>query len=187
MKRWIPPKPEWVGERVDDILRELGEAVTRAEVMGMVKRMTFGMLRWSRKMRKAEADHARRIDDHFAEIEPLLADPDAPRFNRFIYSALAWVTGLIREACQRQMQFRPKGGRDIDSLKRECANCALYLTEKAGRPVSGSAWTTFPTVTALLFEAVTGERNASVKRACEDVLRKRRRLLKIGPKVISKK
>jgi hypothetical protein len=153
----------------------LPENAIRAEVKDLVKRTAAGEWRWGREVRKAEADYARSIDDHFAEIEPMLADPRAPRFNRFIYSALAWVTGLIRAACQRQMQFQPEGHREIDQLKRDCASSVFYLIQKfSRRKISSSPESTFLVCTALMYEAVMGEPLANVKRACYDVLRKRR-------------
>jgi hypothetical protein len=192
MKRTIPPEPEparSLDEIVDDIVRELGDVpAARAEVRGLILRMAVGEARWDRVQRKKEADHAQRIDDHFAEIEPMLADPLAPRFNRQIYSTLARVTGVIREVCQEQMKVRPRDGREVDQLKRDCANAALHLMQKFSRhKISGTAGSSFPVVAMLLFEAVSDQPDADMKRATEHVLRKRHRLLKIGAKVISQK
>jgi hypothetical protein len=134
----------------------------------------MGAARWDRKERKAEADCAQGIDELLTDLESRLADPLAPRFNKRFLSELGRLTAVIREACRRQMLFRPKGGREIDQMKRDSANAVFYLMEKAHRPISGSAETTFPVVTMLLFEAVTGKPEANVKRACEYVLRRRR-------------
>jgi hypothetical protein len=188
MRRVISTAPEPTRERdeiVDDIVRELGgargeslilpEAAVRAEIMRSVSRMTAGARRWSREQRKAEADHAQSIDDLLAELELKLADPLAPRFNKQIFSAMGRLTAVIREMCQKQTLFRPKGGREVDQLKRDCASSAFHLMQKFSRhKISGSAQTSYPVIAALLFEAVTGEREANVKRACEHVLRRRR-------------
>jgi hypothetical protein len=168
-------------EIIADIVLELGdvrgeslilsEADTRAEAMALVSRLTAGARKWSREQRMAEANHAQSIDGLLAELESRLADPLAPRFNAQLISGI----GRMRELCRRQMLFRPKGGREVDHMKRGCARSALYLMQRfSRRPISGSAETSFPVVTMLLFEAVTGERDANCKRAYEYVLRERR-------------
>jgi hypothetical protein len=181
MEQAISTAPEPTRSRdeiVDDIVRELGDARgesltendIRAEVMSLVSRLTAGARKGSREQRRAEADHAQSIDGLLAELELRLADPLAPRFNKQLISAI----GQMREACRRQMLFRPKGGREVDHLKRFCASSAFYLMQKLRRTISGSAETSFPVVTALLYEAASGERDANCKRAYEHVLRHRR-------------
>jgi hypothetical protein len=168
-------------EIVDEIVRELGdplgkslilpENAVRDEVISFVGRLTAGARKGSREQRMAEADHAQSIDGLLAQLESKLAHPLAPRFNKQLLSAI----GRMQEACQRQRLFRPKGGREIDHLKRYCARSTLFLMQKISRrPISGSAETSFPVVTALLHEAVTGERDANCKRACDWVLRHHR-------------
>jgi hypothetical protein len=78
----------------------------------------------------------------------------------------------MREACRIRMLFRPKSGRGTSSMKRSCAGSALHLMQWfSRRPNSGSAETSFPVITALLYETVTGEHDASCKRACDWTLR----------------
>jgi hypothetical protein len=68
--------------------------------------------------------------------------------------------------------FRPKGGQKVNDMKRSCAGVALGLMRNySRRPISGSAETAYPVITALLYEAVTGEREANTKRACDWIIR----------------
>ena len=184
MGRAISTAPEPTRSReeiVDDIMREFGgargeslilsEADTRTGVLSFVTRLTAGARKWSREYRKAEADCAQGIDDLLTELESKLKDPLAPRFNAQVISTI----GSMRESCQAQMQFRPKDGREFDHLKHYCARSARHLMQSfSRRKISGSAETSFPVVTALLFESTTGKRDANVKRACDATLRHRR-------------
>ena len=172
-----PEPTRSLDEIVDDIVLEFGdlilpEATTRAEVMSLVSRLDAGARKGSREQRRAEVDHAQSIDGLLAELELRLADPLAPRFNKRLISGI----GQMREACQRiQMLFQPKGGREVNHVKRLCASSAFYLMQMfSRRPISGSAGNPFPAVTELLFEAVTGEPDANCKRACDAILRRRR-------------
>jgi hypothetical protein len=123
---------------------------------------------WSREERMAEAEYAENLDAQLAELESRLKNPLAPKPNVQIVSGIK----QMRAACRAQMLLRPKGGRAVDRMKRSCAGSALCLMQRfSRRPIAGSAETAFPVITALLFEAVTGEQEASCKRACDHILR----------------
>jgi hypothetical protein len=172
---------EVVGGIVAAIVRELGgptgrslilpEAATRAKVMSRVRRLIFGEEKGSREQRRTAADIARSIDTLLDQLEPLLEHPLAPHASK---RGIPWIAQM-RNACRAEMQSRPKGGREVDHLKRYCAHHALHLMETlSSRKPSGSAESPFLVITALLFEATTGRRNASCRRACEYVIRHRR-------------
>jgi hypothetical protein len=123
---------------------------------------------WSREQRMAEAHYAESLDGLLAELESRLTHPLAPTPDAQIISGLK----RMRAACRTQMLFRPKSGRGVSRMKRGCAGSALHLMQRfSRRPIAGSAETAFPVITALLFEAVTGEQEASCKRACDHILR----------------
>jgi hypothetical protein len=57
-------------------------------------------------------------------------------------------------------------------MKRSCAGSAFHLMQTfSRRPIAGSAESSFWVITQLLFEAVTGEKEANCKRACDHILR----------------
>jgi hypothetical protein len=180
-----PEPPRSRDEIISDIVLELAgargkslilpENDVRAELSSLVSRLIAGARKWSRDYRKAEVGRARAIDDLLTELEVALADPLAPRFNKQIIFEMLWVHAVIREACQKQMELQPKGRREVDHIKRLCASSALHLVQRFSRhPISGSAESTFSVIAALVYEAVTGERDSNVKRAAEHVLRERR-------------
>lgn len=129
---------------------------------------------WSREQRMARADYAGGLDALLAELESRLAQPLplAPTPDEQFISEI----GRLREACRVEMLFRPKGGRGVNNMKYSCASNALYLMQRfSRRPISGSAETAYPAITALLYEAVTGERDANCKRAYDWILRSHHR------------
>jgi hypothetical protein len=185
MEQAVSTAPEQTRSRdeiVADIVLELGGAQgeslvlsennTRDVVMSFVTMLTaLDMVyrkEWSREQRTSEADYAKNFDCLLAELESKLAHPLAPSPDVQLISGI----GRMREACRIQMLFRPKGGRGTSAMKRGCAGSALHLMQFFSRcPISGSAETAFPVITALLYEAATGEREASCKRACDHILR----------------
>jgi hypothetical protein len=123
---------------------------------------------------QAEADHAKKLDGLLAELESSLTHPQAPAPDAGLLSGIE----RMRATCRMKTLpwFRPKGGRNVNYVKRNCAGVALHLVRRYSRhPISGSAETAYPVITALLYEAVTGERDANCKRAYEWILRFNRR------------
>jgi hypothetical protein len=61
---------------------------------------------------------------------------------------------------------------NFDPVKNHCAWFAHGLIrELSHRKISGTKDGTFWTITSLLYEAVSGQKNAALKRACDSVLR----------------
>jgi hypothetical protein len=180
-----PESTRSLDEIVDDIVLELGgargeslvesENDTRAWVTAHVEcSVRAKQQERSRKQRKAEADHAERLDGLLAELESMLKHPLTPAPDTGLLSGIE----RMRATCRMKTLpwFRPKGGRNVDYTKRNCAGVALHLVRRYSRlPISGSAETAHPAITALLYEAVTGERDANCKRAYEWILRYNRR------------
>jgi hypothetical protein len=186
MERTISARPlaptRSLDEIADDIVLELGDAGgeclvlpesdTRDVVMSFVDSLValdrVYRREWSREERMAEAEYAEKLDAHLAELECRLKHPLAPTPDVQIISGIK----QMRAACRTRMLLRPKGGRAAHCMKRSCAGSALHLMQRfSRRPIAGSAETAFPVITALLFEAVTGEQEASCKRACDHILR----------------
>jgi hypothetical protein len=150
------------------------ENVIRAEVMSMVQRVTELVLRQgrSREERRAVADYNQSIDAKVTELESMLKDWRAARPDA------GFISGIerTRAACRMRMALRPKRGQQTDHVKLACARCAFDLMKRFSRhPISGSADSSFQLITARLYEAVIGEPDASCKRACESILREKRR------------
>ena len=182
---------------VSDVVFELGdatykqlvhsEAITRDAVMSYVDTLV-GLNRlyqqeWSGEQRLAEAKYAEDLDSLFAQLESKLKHPLATRLfgapddapiaddQRLPIKELA----QMRQVCRVAVLFRPKRGRGSDRMKRSCAGNAFHMMQTfSRRPIAGSAESPFWVITQLLFEAVTGEKEANCKRACDSILRCRR-------------
>jgi hypothetical protein len=183
MVRATATAPRSRDEIISDIVLELDDARdeslvaendTRAWVTAYVECLVAQRQDRSREQRKAEADYAERLDGLLTELESSLTHPLAPTPDAGLLSGIERMRSMCRT--KTLPWFRPKGGRNVNYIKRSCAGVALHLVRRfSRRPISGSAETAFPVVTALLHEAVTGERNASCKRAYEWILRHNRR------------
>jgi hypothetical protein len=146
------------------------EKVVRAEVVRSVQRLSELDLRQgrSREERRAVADYNKSVDAKITELETMLKDWRAPRPAAGFTSEME----LMRAGCQKRMELRPKGGQQTDQVKLACARCAFDLMKRFSRhKIKGSANSSFQVITARLYEAVTGEPDANVKRACDAVLR----------------
>jgi hypothetical protein len=165
---------------IDEVIEKLGgaegesllpwsDACRRGVVKSYIDRLA--PLQRADARRRAEADIAEDIDDLLAKLEIKLAHSHAPRFNAQVLRGIKWM----REMCQAQMRGRPEAHGPVKHLKRGCAHCAFDLMWGFSdlRP-SSSPGGPFLTITALLFEAVTGEYGADVTRACLAVLRHHR-------------
>jgi hypothetical protein len=97
----------------------------------------------------------------------MLKHPLAPWVGKGFASG---IEGM-RKALQLQVQSRPKGGQQTDHLKRACFIGAVNWMQKYScRAITGTDDSTVQVIAARLYEAVTGEPDATMKRAC-DVLR----------------
>jgi hypothetical protein len=148
------------------------ENALRAEMVLLVTRLTALKNRRGRlrEQRMAEAKYAQSLDDQLAKLESMLDHPLAP------WVGAGFISGIkgMREALLRQIQSRPKGGQQTDHVKVACAIGAFHsMLKYSRRKIQGTDGSPFPTITARLYEAVTGERDANVQRACYTVLRSR--------------
>jgi hypothetical protein len=194
-----------VDEIVADVVRELGDATykqlmlseadTHDAVMSFVNVLAavnrVYQREWSHEQRIAEARYAEKMDSLLAQLEAELKHPFATAFFGAPYAGRivpddatiadyhrVFIEELaqMREGCRVAMLFRPKRGRNSDRMKRSCAGSAFHLMQTfSRRPVAGSAESPFWVITQLLFEAVTGEKEANCKRACDYILHCRRR------------
>ena len=87
--------------------------------------------------------------------------------------SLAGELKRLRKVCADAINpgfgFHP----NYDPLKFQCAWIAQFLIrELSDVKISGTKDGAFWTITSLLYEAVSGQRNAALKRACDSVLRK---------------
>jgi hypothetical protein len=162
-------------EIVDAILRELGhprgqglvlsQNDTRAAVTALVGRLNVALRKGRRDLRKAAADVAKDIDGLLANLELKLTHPLAPLSDPGLISRIE----RLREVCKKQMLVRPKPGRPSpkDELKRGCAAGAYHLVRRLSRRrIVSSPGGAFLRITELLYEALTGEREANCTRAC---------------------
>jgi hypothetical protein len=80
----------------------------------------------------------------------------------------------LRQVCDAVIE-----GRGEDQRKIGCARAAMYLVLKfsANKPTSGSRTSPLRQIAGLLYEAIGGEPDLDIERACEVVLRERRRLI----------
>jgi hypothetical protein len=203
-KLTAPARRRNLDDIVADVVCELGDATykqlvlseanTHDAVMSFVNTLV-GLDRvyqweWSREQRIAEAKYAEGLDSLLAQFESKLKHPlataffGAPRAGRMVPDDAAiaddqrvFIEKLaqMREVCRVGMLFRPKRGRGSDRMKRSCAGSAFHLMQTfSRRPIAGSAESPFWVITQLLFEAVTGEKEANCKRACDYILHCRR-------------
>jgi hypothetical protein len=144
--------------------------IVRAEITAFGARLTALKKRQKRirKQRMAEAKFAQSLDNQLAKAESMLKHPLAS------WSGAGFISGIKgkRKALQLQIQSRPKGGQQTDHLKLACAQSAFYLMQKfSHRKPSYTPASPYQIVTMLLYELATGEPHASVRRACDAVLR----------------
>jgi hypothetical protein len=100
------------------------------------------------------------------------------------FRKIATVCGFSLEALQATvavLQSRRGLSGHVDRTKPHCAKIAydLMVNYSHCRP-SGTRDAKFQTIAALLFEAMTGEQNADLKRACDNEMHRRPRYAKSG-------
>ena len=189
-----------IDDIVADVVRELGDATYKQLVLSEANThdavMSFVNVlvavdrayqrEWSREQRIAEAKYAEGL---LAQLESKLKHPLAtayfiPRAGPIVPDDAAIAAdqqvfieklAQMRQECRVAMSLRPKRGRSSDRMKRSCAGSAFHLMQTfSRRPIAGSAESPFWVITQLLFEAVTGEKEANCKRACDYILDCRR-------------
>ncbi len=101
-----------------------------------------------------------------SEVEKIL---DA---NRYRVDFLAAEITRLREVCARAVDpgfgYHP----NYDRLKRFCARFARdVMLDLSDRAITGTKDGAFRTITSLLYEAISGQSDADLKRACDSELR----------------
>ncbi len=165
-----PPRPEWTAAEIPGRVCKNIEAL-RADVPAFFEREAI----------KTERERAGGLIDTIAELERQFKN--APRELKLDFpiddlhpdshpARLFAELSHVRERCEAIVADTLTAGLK-DQVKGRCAQSALHLirTFSTQRPTCGSDGSTFPRITALLYEAVTGEERASGFRAvCNDML-----------------
>jgi hypothetical protein len=100
---------------------------------------------------------------------------DIERENRERADSFAAELKRLREVCARAIDpgfgYHP----NYDRAKRFCAMFALGLMrDLSDRPITGTKDDTFRAIASLYYEAISGQRDADLKRACDSELRDNR-------------
>jgi hypothetical protein len=148
--------------------------------------------------RRVYREHAKKLDKAISIVEKLLASSPltlrwflfnptlrlsfvAPRSNKSIEEIMredntridAFVTELkrLRNACAREIGPHPNYG-----LAKHLSAAFAYdlMQELSDREITGTKYNAFRNITSLLYEAVSGEQAADLKRACDAVISDRR-------------
>jgi hypothetical protein len=78
----------------------------------------------------------------------------------------------LRKICAR----KPGTHQNYDHAKHLCARFAYGLMQgQSDREITGTADQSFRNIASLMYEAVSGRQNADLKRACDELLREKRR------------
>jgi hypothetical protein len=132
--------------------------------------------------RRAYREQAKKLDKALSNVEALLASSSGTlAWNLFITTpteffdkhhtrADAFVTELkrLREVCARDIGHHP----NYDLAKHLSGEFAYGLMEiLSDGEITGTEDKAFRAITTLLYEAVSGERDADLKRACDTAIR----------------
>jgi hypothetical protein len=175
-----------IGAEVVELLEPLRPEWTAAEIPGRVYKSIEALQAdvpeyFEREAIKTERERARGLIDTIAELERQLRN--APRELKLDFpiddlhpdshpARLFTELNYLRERCETIIADTLIAGRK-DQVKRSCAQVALHFIRifSTQRAACGSDGSTFPRITALIYEAVTGEEKASGFRAlCKDML-----------------
>ena len=180
-------------EEILDWLRPWKHRVTDAVVTAAVNQHLDQLLLvpldaklFDRRLYRA---HAEQLDGALLKVETLLASiPDGLAFALFDpvtitedgalvpssidQDSLAGELKRLRKVCADAIDpgfgFHP----NYDPVKYHCAWFAHVMMRKlSDMKISGTKDGAFWTITSLLYEAVSGQKNAALKRACDSVLR----------------
>jgi hypothetical protein len=148
--------------------------------------------------RNAEIDdlrtraHAEQLDTALSKIEALLASApnvlrdhlvpsvtfrtakmQAVRELRQRWDSLVDEIKRLHEVCAAVIDPKSRVHQNYDHAKHESAKFALDLMGKlSDRKITGTADGAFRAITSLLYEAISGQEGADLKRACDAELRK---------------
>jgi hypothetical protein len=141
--------------------------------------------------------HAKRLHDALGEVHGLLASPRGTlEWALFVLrgalreQSIEEVEGAIRarreafivelerlrEVCARVIDSRLGPHPNFDHAKNVCAHFAYdFVRELSDHKITGTKDDSFRTIAGPLYEATSGQQDADLKRACDAVLRQRRR------------
>jgi hypothetical protein len=173
---------------------KLSEKATPAVVIAGIECAIDHLARWNQHYSHdpvtSAFDYARRLDELLARVETELKNPPeilvnflfgpwpsertAPMSFHEVEAAIAFEQkqlleklARMRAVCQLQ---RPPPRHDV--TKRHCPAVAYQLMQALShRPITSSPGSPFRTITSLVFEALSGEQGADLKRQCERLLR----------------
>jgi len=188
-------------EEIVDNLKPWKGRKSRDVVSAEVKHTVSLVLEWvplESKLfdRKQNRDHAKKLDHALSKIEPLLVSapgalgallfsPPIPRPLKLPFKSIeqiehecsarfnSFITELrrLRKICRRAIEgigHHP----NRNHAKSTCAHCAGCLTgELSERKITGTQDNAFRTITSLLYEAVSGQKDIDLKRVCDAWLR----------------
>ena len=150
--------------------------------------------------------HAERLDGALLKVETLLASTPGALALALFDPVTITEDGVLMQAVPSSMDhieraFRKRADSlagELKRLRKICADainpgfgfhpnydpvkyhCASFahdlISELSDMKINGTKSGAFCTITSLLYEAVSGQKNAALKRACDSVLRRRRGL-----------
>jgi len=150
--------------------------------------------------------HAERLDGALLKVETLLASTPGALALALFDPVTITEDGVLMQAVPSSMDhieraFRKRADSlagELKRLRKICADainpgfgfhpnydpvkyhCASFahdlISELSDMKINGTKGGAFCTITSLLYEAVSGQKNAALKRACDSVLRRRRGL-----------
>jgi hypothetical protein len=165
-----PRRPGWTAAEIPDRVHKNIEAL-RADVPAFFQREAIN----------TERDRARGLIDTIADLERQFRI--APRELKLAFpiddlhpdshpARIFAELNHVRERCEAIIANTLTAGRK-DQVKGWCARTALHLirTFSTQNPTCGSDESTFPRITALIYEAVTSQESSSGFRGiCKDML-----------------
>jgi hypothetical protein len=191
-------------EEIVDQLYPWKPRMSHSSVSATVKRLEFPSPDMQRSYRKEYRTHAKRLASALTEVETLLASARGQLAWSLFYPLELWIgdgiggyhpsLGDIERTREKRIdtfvaelrRFRGVCAQAIDPgfdhhpnydfLKYDCAKSAHGLMlAMSNRKITSTKDGAFRAIASLLYEAVSGKKDAELKRACDSVLREIRR------------
>jgi hypothetical protein len=142
-------------------VKKLGKALSNVETLLLSSPGTLPLILFPPPPRMNEETIEEIVRQHKARIDPFIAELER-----------------LRRVCALKYGSRP----NYDHSKNLCADFTYVLMRGlSDRKITGTEGQTFRFICGLLYEAISGHRDADLKRACDAVLkRKRTRELELG-------
>jgi hypothetical protein len=192
-----PPDATRRGEIVEEIVvwllpwkHRMSEATVTAAInprLDLLLRVPLDAKLGDRRQNRA---HAEQLDDALLEVETLLASaplvlslalfdpvtitedgvfvPSSNDERKYFAGELTRLRKVCADAIDPGFGFHP----NYDIIKYHCARSAHYLMrDLSDKKISGTNDGAFWNIASLLYEAVSGQKNVTLKRACDSALR----------------